>query len=407
MEHKKSNDISQRQLIYISRQFSNMFGIPVRLYLNYELIYSFFPVELSVDPVSLCEDGIFCQNDEIGYYIYSNLYYYGIVKHGYYQFVAGPVSEINLTDHELKKLGLVLDIGADDLDSFVSSMKSLSGIHLDTMLQAIILYNFTVNHTMYDISDLRIEKNEQNNIASEIKENEFFLQMNSGHYDNYSRAFSIEQDILRKIMHGDVDGLVDGATKIPSVSSGQLAPQLMRHYKNFFIRLETIAARAAIRAGIEADEILAAEEKYIAKCESLCDIDRIKNLQYHMILDYADRVRKFQQYNGDCSRLVRSVTKYIKNHLSESIRTSEIAEYCGKSRGRITTEFKNQTGMNLSEFIKLKKIQEAQALLKETERNLSDISEFLGFSSQSHFCRVFKEFVGITPAEFRRNLNRK
>ena len=190
MEHKKSNDISQSQLIYISRQFSNMFGIPVRLYLNYELIYSFFPVELSVDPVSLCEDGIFCQNDEIGYYIYSNLYYYGIVKHGYYQFVAGPVSEINLTDYELKKLGLVLDIGADDLDSFVSSMKSLSGIHLDTMLQAIILYNFTVNHTMYDISDLRIEKNEQNNIASEIKENEFFLQMNSGHYDNYSRSFS-------------------------------------------------------------------------------------------------------------------------------------------------------------------------------------------------------------------------
>ena len=62
MEHKKSNDISQRQLIYISRQFSNMFGIPVRLYLNYELIYSFFPVELSVDPVSLCEDGWYYKN---------------------------------------------------------------------------------------------------------------------------------------------------------------------------------------------------------------------------------------------------------------------------------------------------------------------------------------------------------
>ena len=93
-------------------------------------------------------------------------------------------------------------------------------------------------------------------------------------------------------MHGDVDGLVDGATKIPSVSSGQLAPQLMRYYKNFFIRLETIAARTAIRAGIEADEILAVEEKYIAKCESLCDIDRIKNLQYHMILDLCRSCKK-------------------------------------------------------------------------------------------------------------------
>ncbi|WP_303022854.1 hypothetical protein [uncultured Ruminococcus sp.] len=36
-----------------------------------------------------------------------------------------------------------------------------------------------------------------------------------------------------------------------------------------------------------------------------------------MILDYADRVRKLQQYHGDCSRLVRSVTQYIRSHISE------------------------------------------------------------------------------------------
>ena len=67
-------------------------------------------------------------------------------------------------------------------------------------------------------------------------------------------------------------------------------------------RTESILSRAAIEAGVNPDEVLSAEEKYVSKCEPFVDIDRIKNLQYHMILDYADRVRKLQQYHGDCSR---------------------------------------------------------------------------------------------------------
>ena len=64
-------------------------------------------------------------------------------------------------------------------------------------------------------------------------------------------------------------------------------------------------------------------------------------------------------------------------------------------------EFKKQTGMNLSDFIKLKKIQEAEELLYETDKSLVAISDHLGFSSQSHFCRVFKELKGVTPSEYR------
>ena len=218
---------------------------------------------------------------------------------------------------------------------------------------------------------------------------------------NNMRSYAIEKDMIKKVMNGDVEGLIDGATKIPSVSSGNLAPHLLRHNKNFFIKLETIMARAAIETGLDVDEIFSVEEMYIQKCESLNNIDRIKNLQYHMIIDYADRVKKLMQYNGQNSKLVNEITKYIRIHISEPVKTSDIAQHFGKSRGRITTEFKKQTNMNLSDFIKLKKIQEAQELLYETNKSLVMISEYLGFSSQSHFTRVFKEVTGITPQKYR------
>ncbi len=400
MDYEKIPDITQEELIYINREFANMFGFPVRLYKQNELLFFHSTANLIADPVSLCFDEIIQKREQISYYVYDDTFYYGIVNCGQYKFITGPVIEIRLSEHEFNKLGFMLGIEKNDIPVFTSSIKSLSGIHLDTLIQAIILYNFSVNKTMYNISDIRIKSSEQNNISTDIKETEISY-IGEKIFTNNARSYAIEKDMIKKVMNGDVGGLIDGATKIPSVSSGNLAPHLLRHNKNFFIKLETIMARASIEAGLDVDEIFSIEEMYIRKCESLDNIDRIKNLQYHMIIDYADRVKKLQQYNGHNSKMVTEISKYIRKHISEPIKTSDIADYFGKSRGGITTEFKKQTGMNLSDFIKLKKIQEAQELLYETNKSLVLISDYLGFSSQSHFTRIFKEITGITPKEYR------
>lgn len=400
MDYEKVNDITQEELIYISRQFANMFGFPVRLYNGNKLIFFHSTANLVADPMTLCFDNIIGKSEQVSYYVYDNILYYGIVNCKDYKFITGPVSEIELPNHDLIRLGFLLGIENNDIPVFTSAMKSLFGIHLDTLIQAIILYNFSINRTMYNISDIRIKSIEQNDISCDIKENE--VSENSDYFFvNSSRSYAIEKDMIKKVMDGDVEGLIDGATKIPSVSSGNLAPHLLRHNKNFFIKLETIMARTAIKAGLDVNEIFSIEEMYIKKCESLNDIDRIKNLQYHMIIDYADRVKSLKQYNGQNSKLVSEISRYIRSHISEPIKTSDIAEHFGKSRGGITTEFKKQTGMNLSDFIKLKKIQEAQELLYETNKSLVLISNYLGFSSQGHFTKVFKEVTGTTPKEYR------
>lgn len=393
--------MTEKELIYLSRQFANMFGMPVRLYKKAAQIYFFSAANLPADPIVLCLDSIMKKNAEVSYYVDDNFFYYGIVNYNDYKFVTGPVSELKMPEKELRKLAFILELPESEALIFVSEMMSLSGIHLDTVIQTVILYNFVVNRTMYNISDIRIGNTEQKNISSEIKENEFSSEIYDNVHLNNARTFSIEKDIIRKIMNGDVDGLIDGASKIPSVSSGNLAPHLIRHQKNFFIKLETIASRAAINGGLDVDEALAAEEMYITKCESLEDIDRIKNLQYHMILDFADRVKKLHKYNEHNSKLVRDVSAYIRAHISEPIKTSDIADALKKNRVSLTTEFKNKTGVNLSDFINMKKIQEAEELLVKTNKSLVAISNFLGFSSQSHFCRVFKKIIGITPTEYR------
>lgn len=393
--------INEEQLLYVSKQFANMFGINIRVYKNFEKIFFQSTVKHDSDPADLCVNEIFNDQSELGYYIYNNYFYYGFINYSHYTIVIGPTCELGYSENETNKIGNELGLPQDTIQSFATEMQSFCGIHLDTLIQIVILLNFTLNRTMYNISEIRIKHSEQNSISTEIKENDISTVMDSGNYKSGAKTISIENDIIKKVKEGDVQGLIDGATKIPAVSSGQLAQQVLRHQKNFFIRLETIVSRAAYQAGLEANEVIAAEEKYIIKCESLESIDRIKNLQYHMILDYADRVRKMKQHDQNQSKIVSEITKYVKEHIYEPLKTADVAEGLCRNRSSLASEFKKQTGMTLTDYIKEKKIQEAKEILIKTNKALSDISYLLGFSSQGHFCKVFKEIVGLTPTEYR------
>ena len=92
----------------------------------------------------------------------------------------------------------------------------------------------------------------------------------------------------------------------------------------------------------------------------------------------AERVQALHKRNPNHSQLVKNITNYIKENLTERITVSEIAEYISKSRGYVTTEFKKITGMNLSDYISELKINEAKELIRYTDRSFIDISSYLG-----------------------------
>ena len=59
--------------------------------------------------------------------------------------------------------------------------------------------------------------------------------------------------------------------------------------------------------------------------------------------------------------------------------------------------------MTLTDFILGEKIEEAKRLLRYSDKSLTLIADYLGFSSQSHFTRIFKKYRGQTPREYREN----
>ena len=75
------------------------------------------------------------------------------------------------------------------------------------------------------------------------------------------------------------------------------------------------------------------------------------------------------------------------------------------SRTRLSVKFKEETGMTLTDFILKEKTEEAKRLLRYTDKTLPAISAYLGFSSQSHFSRVFRKYAECSPSEYRKKYN--
>jgi AraC family transcriptional regulator len=63
--------------------------------------------------------------------------------------------------------------------------------------------------------------------------------------------------------------------------------------------------------------------------------------------------------------------------------------------------FKQVTGMSPLQFVVRERIVCAQKLICETSRSLIEIALEVGYTSPSHFAKVFRRVVGVTPTEFR------
>lgn len=97
--------------------------------------------------------------------------------------------------------------------------------------------------------------------------------------------------------------------------------------------------------------------------------------------------------------------EFIEQNLGSVIKISDFETLLNLSKEHIIRLFKSETGKTPTEFILDFKIKRAVEMLKEGRASITEISENLGFSNPSHFSKVFKVRVNMTPREYKNSLN--
>ena len=98
---------------------------------------------------------------------------------------------------------------------------------------------------------------------------------------------------------------------------------------------------------------------------------------------------------------VRRACDYIRQHYRKDLNLCCIAEYLGLSESYTSRIFNKYMGMNIPAYINQVRIEQAKALLKNTNKKIYEIAQETGYISATSFQIAFKKQEGITPIEFR------
>ena len=389
-------------LQYLGTIIGNLSGVPIRLYDGEQLVFLHSLVNLPKDPVELYWEDIRRITEHVGYYVTQLFNYYGIVNFGTKKIIIGPTRQLGNTDQELRELAFRLDVAPEDTEEFLRGMKSIIRMPLESIMQILCTLNYILNGEKLTLQDIAIYDSEQNLISRDTlsrRQVQTYVADNIPVQDIHN-TFTLEQSIMTIVRKGDTASLQAWIKSAPAVRGGIIAAEQLRQVKNTFIVSTTLASRAAIRGGMEVDDAFNLSDAYIQKCELLNSPDKIMNLQYHMVMEFTKRVERIRLGNRP-GKLAVDVANYIQHHLSEPISAEDIAKELYLSRPYLSRKFIEETGESLTDFILKEKTEEAKRLLRYSDKSLTAISNYLGFSSQSHFCRVFKKYTRSTPGEYR------
>lgn len=171
--------------------------------------------------------------------------------------------------------------------------------------------------------------------------------------------------------------------------SKDMSRQLMYELKNTFIKLVTL-----VQEGSKVSE----DVKLIKSTNTIDE-------NFTIIKNTAKKLCELSALNTNkqTNTLITKIKKYIDNNYFESnLCLNKISSEFNVSEGYFSYLFKEQTGINFTDYLEKTRIDKACELLKTTDININDIASNVGYNSAQSFRRAFKKTMGINPTALRK-----
>jgi two-component system response regulator YesN len=102
--------------------------------------------------------------------------------------------------------------------------------------------------------------------------------------------------------------------------------------------------------------------------------------------------------------LMTNIKKYIdSNYMNQDLGLYKVSSQFNLSEGYFSHLFKEQTGINFTDYLEKVRMDKACELLKNKDLNINDISDMVGYNSAQSFRRAFKRITGVSPTALRKH----
>lgn len=212
-------------------------------------------------------------------------------------------------------------------------------------------------------------------------------------------SYEFERRYIEAIRRNEPDKIKWLFKKMADTYKVKLSASDLEGLKYKYAGLITILTRVSIEDGVPAEQAFSLSDALLQRLQSIYTYAECLVSVQEASYKFMDMIHSYQYATKN--QLVQKMLNYIDEHIYDRITLADLADFTNRHKTSISTQFKKEVGQPIHVYINHKKIQESKHLLLFTELSLKEISGLLHYSSQSHFVHTFKQFMGITPGEFR------
>ncbi len=141
-------------------------------------------------------------------------------------------------------------------------------------------------------------------------------------------------------------------------------------------------------------------ESYIKDFERLKLLSLIKGSRAEMMSVFYHMLHRLTEQNTVCKTIEPGVKFIEKNYRDPNLTAAMCAAECSVSEVYFRKLFAEYMHVTPKQFLIEMRLNKAKQLLSEGVLKIGAVASECGFSNQYHFCRLFKERVGMTPTEY-------
>ncbi len=247
-----------------------------------------------------------------------------------------------------------------------------------------------------------------------VRTNPSEIHMPADYYDHYPRIpdqpfsniqtvekrYKGEEELLNAVTSGDEKKALDYLNRTSSNYLPERLGSELRDLKDYTITLNTLLRKAVERSGVHPIYIDHLSNQNIKDIETLTSVEKCHLFFRELVHDYCELVHKYT-FNG-YSTLIRKTLICISTDLKADLSLSALAKHLSVNASYLSSQFKKEVGVSLTDYVNNSRIDRAKQLLLETNLPIKSIAEQCGISDIYYFGRLFKKITGVSPTEYRK-----
>ena len=211
--------------------------------------------------------------------------------------------------------------------------------------------------------------------------------------------YDLERKLMQAVSQGQTHKAEMQLGHFQAMQIERRTSDSLRNKKNYSIILNTLLRKAAESGAVHPLHIDTLSSRFAKKIESAVSISAVSVIDKEMVHKYCLLVKNHSMKGY--SLLVRKVLTRIDSDLTADLSLHAQAELLNVNSSYLSTLFKKETGVTLTDYVNKKRVDHAIFLLNTTNMQIQSIAQYCGIPDVNYFTKTFKKYIGKTPKEYR------